>query len=766
MIVAVVATASCVSATLETVRASLAELPQCRCEVLDLDGLYSAQGAEHVRTPEELGLRLDQIRLTHDDSIVANSLTAIWAAHLLDEGEPVLAITPGVLLQSAPEWDLNPLTTVAVVRSADPTNRGNPEASVLATEMFMLGADALAHRAVLQSLVNDWRSAGRWLDLFAPLVPHRIIVDDAVLISRANSGPETTLELADGRLVRDGRGVVALDLTGLDPERPWLFDGRPGGSSGPLLSRNPALASAVLDVATRAQPVRSPVPIEADSDLVRNIARDAQAAGENLKAAFSDREGWLLELVPRDDRGAVARYLAGIHRGRADLAQGFPNVPGGDSARLAQWALDHGVHESGYDPILLDRAAELTIAAHSGPELRERRRPRGVNLIGYLSGALGIGSSARLMDAALEAAGVPTSTFAVSVDLQSRATAPFRRSGGARFDTSLLAVNADQAKIVADSLPDVVAGTYRIGMWYWEVESFPPSRDSAFASVDEVWVATDFLRAAIAERATVPVRTVMPPLPQRSEAAPPEVPTRLGIPRDRPWFFFAFDYLSTVERKNPLGLIEAFARAFPQEDEDGPVLVIKTLNADRRAGDAERVRLAATSRRDVLVIDDYLEPQELTALMARCTAYVSLHRAEGLGLTVAEAMAWGRPVVVSAYSGTMQFTNSENAYLVPCAKTTIPVGAEPYPAGTLWGDPDLDQAADILRLIVSDPEAASEVGRQAAEDIRVLHSAEAAAGPLREQLAAARRRQRTLRAKARIFWFRPLLRRLGFPRDR
>ena len=224
-------------------------------------------------------------------------------------------------------------------------------------------------------------------------------------------------------------------------------------------------------------------------------------------------------------------------------------------------------------------------------------------------------------------------------------------------------------------------------MWYWEVESFPASRDAAFSHVDEVWVATDFVRDAIAERATVPVRTVTPPLPQRSAVEPPGVPARLHIPMQRPWFFFAFDYLSTVERKNPLGLIEAFARAFPADDGQGPVLVIKTLNAGRRVGDAERLRLVAARRPDVILIDEYLEPDELTALMASCTAYVSLHRAEGLGLTIAEAMAWGRPVVVSAYSGNMQFTNSRNAYLVPCTMTSIPIDADPYPAGTRWAIP-------------------------------------------------------------------------------
>ena len=761
MIVAVVATESCAAAARETVRAVLAVDPDSRCEVLDLDGRYRTHGPEQVTAPDDAGLHLEAIRLTHDDATLLTALTAIWSAHLLDSGEPVLGLVAGVMLESRPEWSDDPSTTIAVVRAVDPTSAGEPEASLLANELFILGTDALSHRSAIHRLAADWRTAGRWLDLFVARVPHRIVVDDAALVSRANSGPETIVALEDGRLVRDGRPVVALDLVGLIPGRPWLFDARPGCSSGPLLSRNPELAALVHDLASRERAdivsaeVRRP-----DADVIRDIAQTAAEAGEALDPALSDLEGWLLQLLPPGDRSPITRYLAGVRRTRPDLVRTFPNVPGRDSVKVARWALDHGLHEPRYDPALLSRAADLTIAAQAAPEKPRRRRPRGVNLVGYLSGELGIGTSARLMDSALAAARIPTSTFAASANLQSRATAAYRRSDGTRYDTSLLAVNADQTKTVAESLADVVARSYRIGMWYWEVESFPASRDVAFSYVDEVWVATDFIRDAIAERSTVPVRTVTPPLPQRADAEAPDVPERLNVPVDRPWFFFAFDYLSTVERKNPLGLIEAFERAFSADDPEGPVLVIKTMNAGRRLEEAERLRLAVADRPDVVLIDEYLEAGELTALMARCTAYVSLHRAEGLGLTIAEAMAWGRPVVVTAYSGNMQFTNSRNAFLVPWTATTIPVGAEPYPPGTPWADPDLDQAAAILRRIIDDPTAASAVGRQAAEDVRLLHSPAVAGKRVQEALRVAWDRRDRLRARRALTPLRALLRRL------
>lgn len=760
MIVAVVATESSASAARETVRAALAVAPDVRCEVLDLDGEYRPHGPERVSTPDDAGLQLEALRLTHDDTMLLTALTALWSSHLLGN-EPVLGVVAGVILHSRPDWDDEPTTTVAVVRAVNPVAAGRREASSLANELFMLGTETVPHRGEVFALVADWRAVDRWLDLFLARVRHRIVVDDATLVSSDNSDADTTLALEGGRLVRSGRPVVALDLVGVVPDRPWLFDGRSGRSSGPLLSRNPELATVVDDICSRElRDAVAPVVGRLDDEVIRGAARAAVDAGESLEPALVDLEGWMLQLLPSGDRTPVSRYLAGIRRTRPDLVAAFPNVPGSDSAKLARWALDHGIHESRYDSALLGRAADITIAAQPTPETTRRRRPRGVNLVGYLSGELGIGTSARLMDAALEAARIPTSTFAASVNLQSRSTAAYRRSDSTRYDTSLLAVNADQTQAVAESLADVVARSYRIGMWYWEVETFPASRDAAFAHVDEVWAATDFVRDAIAERSPVPVRTVMPPLPQRSAGDPPDVPPRLGIPVDRPWFFFAFDYLSTVERKNPLGLIEAFSRAFPHDGGEGPVLVIKTLNADRRVGDAERLRLAAARRRDIILIDEYLQAEELTALMARCTAYVSLHRAEGLGLTIAEAMAWGRPVVVSAYSGNLQFTNSRNAFLVDCAMTAIPADAEPYPAGTLWGEPDLDHAAVLLRRVIDEPEAATAVGERAAEDVRVLHSPSAAGERVQQALQAAWERRDRLRARRVLTPMRAYLRRL------
>ena len=196
---------------------------------------------------------------------------------------------------------------------------------------------------------------------------------------------------------------------------------------------------------------------------------------------------------------------------------------------------------------------------------------------------------------------------------------------------------------------------------------------------------------------------------------------------------FSFDFLSTAERKNPWGLVEAFSRAFTPDE--GPVLVVKSINADRRPADAERLRLAAAGRPDVILNEDYLDAPARDALVAHCDAYVSLHRSEGLGLTMAEAMAWGKPVVATGYSGNLHFMTDENSFLVPFRPAPIPAGCEPYPVGGRWADPDLDEAARLIRLVVDDPAGAAVRGARAASDIAVMHSPEAAGAAFAARLA-------------------------------
>ena len=227
-----------------------------------------------------------------------------------------------------------------------------------------------------------------------------------------------------------------------------------------------------------------------------------------------------------------------------------------------------------------------------------------------------------------------------------------RGDGRALYDINIVCVNADRTpKFAQDAGREFFDGRYTIGYWFWELEDFPAVMHQAFDHVDEVWTATEFVAEAVRKigrgrftrfRCRCPFRT----------ARPAPAATAFGLPGSF-LFLFMFDFFSVIERKNPIGVIRAFCAAFRAGE--GPVLVIKTINGDSRLNDLERLRAAAAGRPDVLIVDEYYTAAEKNSLLGLCDCYVSLHRSEGLGLTMAEAMGLGKPVIATAYSGQSPF---------------------------------------------------------------------------------------------------------------
>ena len=204
---------------------------------------------------------------------------------------------------------------------------------------------------------------------------------------------------------------------------------------------------------------------------------------------------------------------------------------------------------------------------------------------------------------------------------------------------------------------------------------------------------SDFTRRSVQAVTDKPVFAA--PLPVLvPEVAPGIWTCELRPATDRFIFLFCLDLLSVIERKNPLGVIDAFKRAFGLEE--GPVLVVKTVNGELEGDGSGDGALCggrpARCRRDRRIL---LPRPELGSLMAAADCYVSLHRSEGLGLTMAESMALGKPVIATGYSGNLDFMTDENSFLVPFSWAPVPSGAGPYPVGTRWADPDLDAAAAI-----------------------------------------------------------------------
>ncbi len=370
-----------------------------------------------------------------------------------------------------------------------------------------------------------------------------------------------------------------------------------------------------------------------------------------------------------------------------------------------------------------------------GARLAPRPRP-GVNVVGYLSDERGVGEAARQLLAALRSGGVPVAALDSPTDPAKLVDA----LGGLGhedypYDFNLLSINADMLPLVAKGLgPRFFERRHSAGVWFWEVSHFPEEQRHAFDYVDEVWVATEHVADALRPVTPKPVRTIrMPIVPgEPAEATRAELKMPDGF-----CFLFVFDYRSIFKRKNPLGLVEAFSRAF--EPGEGPSLVIKSIGGEQFREERRALAAATADRPEIHLVEDTVSRDMKDAMIASCDCYVSLHRSEGLGLTMGEAMYFGKPVIATAYSGNLDFMSPENSYLVPHAMVEIGPDAFPYPADKQWAEPDLEQAAELMREVVADPEAAARRGRKAAEDIRRTNSPEAASEILRMRLAEAKR---------------------------
>jgi SAM-dependent methyltransferase len=224
----------------------------------------------------------------------------------------------------------------------------------------------------------------------------------------------------------------------------------------------------------------------------------------------------------------------------------------------------------------------------------------------------------------------------------------------------------------------------------------------------------------------LPVTPKTPPQMGRAE---------LGMPEGF-CFLFVFDYRSVFKRKNPLGLVEAFCEAF--EPGSGPSLVIKSICGDEFPAERAALAAAASRRPEIHLIEDMISAEEKNAMIASCDCYVSLHRSEGFGLTMAEAMYFGRPTIATAYSGNLDFMTAGNSYLVPHTMAEIGVDANPYPPDGEWAEPDLGQAAKLMREVFEDRRGAAERGRRGAADIRRTHSLQAACERIQARAAEAR----------------------------
>ena len=361
------------------------------------------------------------------------------------------------------------------------------------------------------------------------------------------------------------------------------------------------------------------------------------------------------------------------------------------------------------------RSRRLRIAGHPRP---------GINLVGFLEAESGLGEIARRVARAIERRDVPIASISHR-GTERRQLHPhgLTLSDEAPYDTNLVCLNPGHLPaFVADVGPEFFSKRYAIGIWFWETSRLRAGERSTARFLDELWVTSSYVREAIESEVDIPVRVV--PVPMEPPTGPFRTRAELGLP-DGFTFLFVFDFWSE-ERKNPAAVVGAFTKAF--RPGEGPTLVLKSIHGDSKVQELERLQAIVGDREDVLVRDGYVSAAERDSYLAACDCYVSLHRSEGLGLTMAEAMALGKPVIATGYSGNLEFMSDATSYLVPYDLVDVPASWWAYAAGATWAEPDIDVAADLMRRAWEHPDEARALGRRGRDDVlerfSLIHTAE------------------------------------------
>ena len=364
--------------------------------------------------------------------------------------------------------------------------------------------------------------------------------------------------------------------------------------------------------------------------------------------------------------------------------------------------------------VAADRAATAAASRLLGPVWRKGRPVGGALLVaGLFSSSTGLGQGARLFLAALRSAGVDAAALDVTEMLKVPRDLMFdaptvSKPGGVVVSH----INPPQLlRHLGGLFAPALRGRRHIGHWVWELEDLPPDWRRTFAYVDEVWCSSRFVADAVR-------RAAPPGLPVHIVAYPmfmtPRLPAdraRWGLPLDACVVLMALDLKSVAARKNPEGSLEAFRRAVPQARADVR-LVCKVSGADREPKAFAALKAQLATRTDIVLIAEPLPAEDMTRLVASADVVLSLHRAEGFGLLLAEGMWLGRCVIATGWSGNMDFMAQGASVLTPCRLVAVQ-GASGVYVGGRWAEPDVDAAATALRALIDDPAARAEMGRRA-----------------------------------------------------
>ena len=394
-----------------------------------------------------------------------------------------------------------------------------------------------------------------------------------------------------------------------------------------------------------------------------------------------------------------------------------------------------------------ERALRWLSEAISGiwPTIKCRRHS--VLFVGYSEADLGLGVTFRNMLSALDSSDLRFSIHPFNRNVETRFVGPFLESRydlDGIYDINVIYVAPDQLPHVLSKLnKQVRSARYNILRTYWELPLAPVRWGKTLRQFDELWVPNRFVADAFRLIFDRPINII--PVCVNVERTTTHNRPHFRLEDDAFYFLFSFDYYSFTARKNPLGVVQAFIYAFPHLYTKVRLIIKARGPETLDVTTAQFLANISTFDKRIGYLNQSIARNEMLSLLSCCDCYISLHRSEGFGMGMAEAMALGKPVIGTDFSGSREFLNADTGFPVPCLVRPLIDGEYPDWQGQHWAEPDLTRAVDLMRFVVDNPSERERRGLRGQREIEARHSAATVVKVVNERLGDVRNARKLFR---------------------
>jgi glycosyltransferase involved in cell wall biosynthesis len=414
------------------------------------------------------------------------------------------------------------------------------------------------------------------------------------------------------------------------------------------------------------------------------------------------------------DKPLMNRLIYQIYSCRTDLQKNFSMTSKTLELDLWNWFRSFGIYE--YKIASLQKLKHFNNYDKSVNDSFKQGN-YGINLISHLGEISGISESTQMYVMALEQALIPIN-YSANTKTRSFHTSTKKNSDGFSHSTNLIIQNGDSIKSVTNNISKEIFEVKRnIGVWAWELSSPPRHFQTNVIKFDEIWCISDFVRNSVSlllkerridyinlKKIPIPITAKsMKNLSKENRLYYDKLFESLNLQKNN-YIFFNFDYLSDYYRKNPSGVVKAFLKFKLKGSESNFKLIIKSINATFYRNLHEELITLAKNREDIIIVDGDWEQDMIEYFLIHSKIYMSLHRSEGFGLGMAKAMAYGIPVIATAYSGNLDYMNHNNSFLVDFNLVNIKESTNRnyLESNSKWAEPSIEQAAILVGKIIED----------------------------------------------------------------